>query len=258
VYLNTLGQTRVRSPFVFQRPIDGNFSPRSINWSMQIEQPVGHYLKLRTGFMQSLSDGLVILNPVAPDPETNLGAHLLSGTGGSRYRQFEVSARFRVGETRELMFSYMRSKGRADLNDFGNFLGTFPMAIVRPNQFANSSSDLPNRFLTWGLIQLPWKFRIAPVIEFRSGFPYSATDASQDYVGSPNSRRFPKFLSVDSRVSKDFQVSSQYAVRFSVSGFNLTNHFNPEAVHANLADPAHGLFFGHRGRRFTVDFDVLF
>ena len=29
LYLNTLGQAKVRHPFVFQRPIDGNFSPRS-------------------------------------------------------------------------------------------------------------------------------------------------------------------------------------------------------------------------------------
>ena len=258
LYLNTLGQVKVRHPFVFQEPIDGNFSPRSINWTMQVEQPVGRYLKLRTGFMQSLSDGLVILNPVAPDPETNLGAHLLSGTGGSRYRQFEVSARLRMGETRELMFSYVRSKGRGDLNDFGSFLGTFPFPIVRPNQFGDLPGDLPNRFLTWGLVQLPWKFRIAPVIEYRSGFPYLVTNAEQDYVGVPNSARFPRFLSVDSRISKDFQVHPQYAVRLSVSAFNLTNHFNPEAVHLNIADPAFGYFFGHRGRRFTLDFDVLF
>jgi hypothetical protein len=258
LYLNTLGQAKVSHPFIFQEPIDGNFSPRSINWTMQIEQPVGHYLKLRTGFMQSLSDGLVILNPVAPDPQTNLGAHLLSGTGGARYRQFEMSARFRLGETRQLMFSYIRSKGRGDLNDFGSFLGTFPLPIVRPNQFGNSPADLPNRFLTWGLMQLPWKFRISPVIEYRSGFPYVVTNADQDYVGVPNTRRFPQFLSVDSRISKDFQVHPKYAVRLSVSAFNLTNHFNPEAVHPNVADPAFGYFFGHRGRRFTLDFDVLF
>jgi len=258
LYLNTLGQAKVSHPFIFQEPIDGNFSPRSINWTMQIEQPVGHYLKLRTGFMQSLSDGLVILEPVAPDPQTNLGAHLLSGTGGARYRQFEMSARFRLGETRQLMFSYIRSKGRGDLNDFGSFLGTFPLPIVRPNQFGNSPADLPNRFLTWGLMQLPWKFRISPVIEYRSGFPYVVTNADQDYVGVPNTRRFPQFLSVDSRISKDFQVHPKYAVRLSVSAFNLTNHFNPEAVHLNVADPAFGYFFGHRGRRFTLDFDVLF
>jgi hypothetical protein len=44
----------------------------------------------------------------------------------------------------------------------------------------------------------------------------------------------------------------------SVSSFNLTNHFNPEAIHWNTADPARGLFFGERHRRFTADFDVLF
>jgi hypothetical protein len=74
----------------------------------------------------------------------------------------------------------------------------------------------------------------------------------------PNSHRFPNFLSVDSRFSKDFKVNTQYAIRLSVSSFNLTNHFNPEAVHLNTGDPAMGTFFGHRGRRFTVDFDFLF
>jgi hypothetical protein len=84
------------------------------------------------------------------------------------------------------------------------------------------------------------------------------TDAAQNYVGVPNQNRFPNFLSLDSRISKDIQVNPKYAVRLSVSSFNLTNHFNPEALHANVADPAFGFFFGHRGRRFTADFDVLF
>jgi hypothetical protein len=47
-------------------------------------------------------------------------------------------------------------------------------------------------------------------------------------------------------------------VRLSVSSYNLTNHFNPEALHYNTADPAFGIFFGGRGRRFTADLDVLF
>jgi hypothetical protein len=80
----------------------------------------------------------------------------------------------------------------------------------------------------------------------------------QNYAGDPNSHRFPNFLSIDSRFSKDVQVNPKYAVRVSISGFNLTNHFNPEAVHNNLADQALGFFFGHRGRRFTADFDFLF
>ncbi len=259
LYLNTLGQVKVKHPFVFQSPQDGNFSPESAIWSLQVEQPVTPSLKLRVGYLQNYSQGLVILNSVAPDPNTNTGAYLLSGVGHSRYRQLEVTARMRLkGEGRQLFFSYVRSRARGDLNDFSNYLGTFPIPIIRGNQFGNLPADLPNRLLAWGMVQLPWKFQIAPVVEYRNGFPYFVTDAAQDYVGVPNQHRFPNFLSLDCRISKDFPVNPKYSVRLSVSSFNLTNHFNPEALHTNVADPAFGFFFGHRGRRFTADFDVLF
>lgn len=258
LYENGLGTVDVRSPLVFREIVAGNFSPRSATGSMQVEQTLSERLKLRIGYMQSQSSGLVLLNPVAPDPVTNTGAYLLSGTGQSRYRQFEATARLRLNDKRQLFFSYVRSRARGDLNDFASYLGSFPAPIIRPNQFGNLPADLPNRFLTWGLIQLPAGFRIAPLVEFRSGFPYAVTDAAQNYVGIPEANRFPTFLSVDARVSKDFKVNSKYTLRFSVSGFNLTNHFNPEAFHANAADPAYGLFFGQRGRRFTADFDVIF
>jgi hypothetical protein len=74
----------------------------------------------------------------------------------------------------------------------------------------------------------------------------------------PNSRRFRNFLSLDSRFSRDFKVNPKYSVRLSLATYNLTNHFNPDAFHANVADPAYGTFFGGRSRRFTADFDVLF
>jgi len=208
--------------------------------------------------MQNYSDGLVVLNPTPPDLTTNLGSYLLTGTGGSRYRQFEATARVRTGEERELFFSYVRSSGRGDLNDFGNYLGTFPLPLVRPNQFGTLPGNLPNRFLAWGLVKLPGRIRISAVVEYRNGFPYMTKNALQEWVGVPNSKRFPNFFSLDSRISKDIQVNPKYAVRLSLASFNLTNHFNPEAVHYNVADPASGLFFGHRGRRFTMDFDVLF
>jgi hypothetical protein len=107
-------------------------------------------------------------------------------------------------------------------------------------------------------VKLPDGFRISPVMEFRSGFPYSTLNAGQNYVGMPNAQRYPSFFSLDSRLSKDIKVNPKYTVRISLSDYNLTNHFNPEAVHSNIADPANGFFFGQRGRRFTADFDVLF
>jgi hypothetical protein len=198
LYRNGLGEAGAASPFVFQEPVAGNFSPRSATGSVQVEQPLSEHLRLRVGYMQNQSAGLVILNRVAPDPATNTGANLLSGGGQSRYRQFEVTARVRLNDRRQLFFSYVRARARGDLNDFASYLGSFPVPILRANQFGNLRADLPNRFLAWGLLQLPW----------------------------------------------DFQ--------------NLTNHFNPEAFHNNIADPACGLCFGQRGRRFTADFDVIF
>jgi hypothetical protein len=255
---NALSQVNVRIPFVFHNQGPGNFSPRSTTGSIDVEQPLGQRLKLRLSYIQSEADGLVILDRQAPDPENNTGAYELMGAGQARYRQFEATARLRVDENSQLFFSYVRSRSRGDLNDFNNYLGSFPAAIIRPNQSGYLPGDLPNRFLAWGLVKLPRGFSVAPVAEVRSGFPYSALDASENYVGPPDSQRYPGFFALDSRFSKDIKVNAKYTVRFSLTGFNLTNHFNPETVHFNIADPAYGLYFGQRQRRFTIDFDVLF
>jgi len=259
LFQNTLGQVYRHHQLIFQGPQPGNFSPQSQIWTIRLEQPITSAVKLRLGYMQNDADGLVIVTTEGPDLATNTGGYLLSGAGSSKYRQLEATARVRLhGEGRQLFFSYIYSRARGDLNDFNNYLGSFPVPIIRPDVIGNLPTSMPNRFLAWGVVQLPWKFRIAPVMEIRNGFPYSSVDALQQYVGVPNSRRFPDFVSLDARISKDIRINPKYAVRLSLASFNLTNHFNPEAVHYNKDDPAYGYFFGHRGRRFTVDFDVLF
>jgi len=257
-YGNALTQVDVHIPFVFHHLGPGDFSPRSDNTSLELDQPLGEHLQLRLSFIQSEGAGLVVMVRQPPDPTTLTGAFDITGAGSSRYQQWEASARWRLNDKRQLFFSYVRSRSSGDVNDFNNYLGSFPVPIIRDNQSTLLPGDLPNRFLTWGLLQLPAGWRIAPVVEYRSGFPYSSFDAAQNYVGLPNSSRYPSFFSLDSRIAKDIAVTPKYKVRLSLSTFNLTNHFNPEAVHYNIDDPAYGLFFGQRGRRFTADFDVLF
>jgi hypothetical protein len=257
-YLNGLGVVDSRHGFVHTSNVPGNFSPRSTTGSIQIEQPITRNLRLRAGYLNTVSSGLVILDSTVPNPVTNTAAYLLSGNGSARYRQFDVTARVRMNDKREMFFSYVRSDATGDLNDFAGFIGSFPNAIIHPNQEGRLPTNLPNRFLAWGRLELPHGFGLAPVFEYRSGFPYTVVNDLQHYVGAPNSTRYPNFLSADARVWRDFKVNPKYSVRLSVSAFNLTNHFNPEAVHANTGDPAYGLFFGERHRRFTADFDVLF
>lgn len=257
-YFNGLGQVISRHRFVSARDTPGNFSPRSTTGNFQIEQPVTRKGGLRLGFLQSESNGLVILDSTAPEPATHTAQTLLSGTGTGRYRQFDVTARVSAGAKRELFFSFVRSRATGDLNDFAGYVGSFPNAIIHPNQVATQPTDLPNRFIAWGSLKLPQSFGLAPVFEYRNGFPYSVLNEQQRYVGIPNSTRYPNFLSADARLWRDFKVNDKYSVRLAISGFNLTNHFNPEAIHWNTADPAYGRFFGEHHRRFTADFDVIF
>lgn len=242
-------------PFVFNKGNAGNFAPYSETWNVEIEHPVNRMLRVRANYLQSNTYGVVIFTPkVVQDRD----ALVLGGGGKTGYRQLELTARLTLKDDQQMFFSYVHSRSRGDLNEFNNYLGNFPFPVLRPNTFTNLSGDLPNRFLAWGLVRLPWKMRIAPMIEWRNGFPYASTDVMQNYVGVPNQTRFPDFLSLDSRVSKDFKVNDKYSLRFSVSGFNVTNHFNPLQVHSNIDDPVYGLFFGNHKRRLRLDFDVIF
>lgn len=212
-------------------------------------------MRIRANYLQSSSDGLIVLNPQAV-PGSN--AFVLNGNGGSQTRQFEVTAAVRAPHADLLYFSYVRTSATGSLNDFNTYLANFSPAVLLPNYYTTLPGDVPNRFLAWGILRFPGNVQLMPKVEYHTGFPYSSLNALQQYVGFPNQFRFPAYLSIDARVSKDFKVSDKYTLRFSIAGRNLTDHFNPLSVHANLADPLYGIFFGQYGRRFTADFDVIF
>lgn len=244
-----------RFPFIRRRSKAGNFAPYSTTWNLELEHNVSTFLRLRANYLSSNSSGIPI---VTPGVVQGRDALILGGGGKSSYRQLELTARLSWKEGQEMFVSYVRSRTNGDINEFSRYLGNFPSPVVRPNQSSNLPGDLPNRFLTWGTLKLPWQMQLSPIVEYRSGFPYTVTDVARNYVGTPNKLRFPKFFSFDARISKDFKVNDKYSLRFALSGFNLTNHFNALDVHANTADPQFGAFFGNYKRRFRVDFDVIF
>lgn len=246
-----------RFPLVDSNNATSNFAPYSKTWNVKVEQTVARKLRLRASYLSNVSDGVITLTPRAGQGGD---AYVLGGRGKSIYRQVEVTARVRWPKDQETVFSYVRSRTRGTLNEFSRYLGDFPSPIILRDLFSQRPEDIPNRFLTWGAFSLPWKLRVFPIVEYRTGSPYAVVDAKRNYVGIPYSdrHRYPNFFSADARISKDISYRHKYTLRFSVSGFNLTNHFNPLDVHANLSDPLHGVFFGNYARRFRGDFDVLF
>jgi hypothetical protein len=246
-----------RFPLIDSNTAAANFAPYSKTWDAEIEQGVSRRLRLRASYLSGISDGVITLTP-----RTGQGVHAyaLGGHGKSVYRQVEVTARVRWLNDQEMVFSYVRSRTRGNLNEFSRYLGDFSSPIIPQDLFSQRPEDLPNRFLAWGVFSLPWKLRMYPIVEYRTGSPYAVVDAARNYVGAPYSERYryPSFFSADARISKDVPFRHKYTLRFSVSGFNLTNHFNPLDVHGNLSDPLSGVFFGNYVRRLRGDFDVLF
>lgn len=236
-------------------PAPRAFAPYSLNWNIQLEETISSKLRFRANFLQSSSEGLLTLYP------QNIGgqhAFILSGTGESFLRQFDVTAAWRPKDDSQFYLSYVHSRSVGNINEFSYYLANFPLAVILPDHYTTLPGDVPNRILAWGTLSLPSKLRIMPKAEYRTGLPFSHLDSHQTYAGDPYGFRYPKYFSLDTRVSKDFKINDKYSVRFSVLGANLTNHFNPFSVHANTGDPAFGTFFGQYRRRYSLDFDFLF
>jgi hypothetical protein len=235
----------------------GNFAPYSQTWSAEIERALSRRLDVRVNYQHSNSAGGML---VMPEIINGSNALVLGGEGRSEYRQLEVTARLSWRNGQQFMASYVRSKALGDLNHFDSYLDDFPSVPLRTNYFSYLVGDTPNRFIAWGFVSLPWKMQMAPIVEYRTGAPYAVLDAARNYVGIPqtNHTRQRNYISFDERVLKEVRVLPKYKVRFSVSGLNLMNHFNALDVHANVADPQFGTFFGHYKRRYRADIEVLF
>jgi hypothetical protein len=82
----------------------------------------------------------------------------------------------------------------------------------------------------------------------------------QNYVGIPNSQRYPIFLSLNWRVYKDlplpFHIHRGHTFRLGIYSLDTTGHPNPMAVFNNNASPQFGQFtgFGKRINGIIIEF----
>jgi len=258
LFANVIGNVNGPKSFLIRGArIAGDFSPRGKTWNAQVEHSFSRLLRFRAVYTDNRSVGLIVLEPDFLDTTNKV---VLNGDGASRYRQLELTGKLAWEGGQQLVFSYTHSRAEGSQNTFDSFLGNYANPILRPNVYSNLSGDIPNRFLVWGSVQVPfWNLKLLPTVEYRNGFPYAALNELQSYSGAPyrDETRLRHFLSADARMMRDFKVSAKYAARLSLSGFNLTKHFNPLAIHNNIADPSFGTAFGSYHRRYRFDFEVL-
>lgn len=233
--------------------------PYSLGWNFQIDREIAHGFLFRFGYEERETHRDFILNPVQTSMATSLD--LLNG-GRQRYREFQLTLRWDPNERTHTFVSYVHSHAQGDLNTFDQFFGTFPSPLIRANQFGPLSYDVPNRFLFWGSIGLPWKLEYAPVLELRQGFPFSAVDANLNYIGQRNGAgRFPLFFAWDSLIQRPWKAKVHHKTYTVYTGFriyNLTAHDNPRDVQQNITSPLFGNTFNTFGRQYRARIEIEF
>lgn len=239
---------------------DGRFlTPRSVNWNIEFDREWLKNLLVRVGFQQRQATREYVLNPIQ---SATLGdSLLLSNSGRSRYREFQVTTRYTFRGTDELNASYVRSRAIGDLNDFNSYYANFGNPIIRRNEQSFLAYDAPNRFMFWGNFGVKYGITVAPVLEIRNGFPLSVTDEDRNFVGRRNrAGRFPDFVSLDLQVLKSVSApgrfKEKYRFKVGVKVFNLTNHFNPRDFQGNLASDEFGGFYNGVERKFGMKFVI--
>jgi hypothetical protein len=135
--------------------------------------------------------------------------------------------------------------------------------VIEPNLFGTLPTNVPDRLVAWGRFKFPYRITLGPLLDWHSGLPYSIFNDLQNYVGPPNSRRFPNFASLDLQISKDFQVPfvpwvRKHTLRGTVRIFNLTNHSNFRDVYNTITSPYFGDYAGFEHRFVDLSLDVVY
>ena len=239
------GRSVIDGPRRFSNVIEGPLrNPRSLRWSLQLDQGITKHLTARLGYLQRTSRNDLIIEPRPSG--ANAGTMALGSMGRSRYRELQLLAVYNSPRLGNWNASYVWSNARGDLNTVNNFLGDLPAFVIRPNEYGPLPWDAPHRILIYGQIRLPSDISVSPALEIHSGFPYSAVDEQLNFVGARNQAgHFPRYISLDAQILKGFRIPmfDKRRARVGVAIFNLTNHYNPRDVQNNLGSQSFGQFY---------------
>ena len=220
----------------FTNVINGDLrTPEANVGNVEWNQRFGRRLLVKLGFLRRVGSHEYILTP---DPVR--GELQLTSTGSSRYRELEATTRYLGSDRRDLTVSYVWARGTADLNNYDQFYGNFRDPLVRANENNLSPTDVRHRMLVRGNFGVGGQWEFAPVLELRSGFPYSAVDEYQDFVGERNrAGRLPAVHTLDFQLSRPWRFK-KYRFRAGLKIYNVFGAGADRDVQNNITAPDYG------------------
>lgn len=180
------------------------------------------------------------------------GNFVLTNYRRDHYDSAGITLRHAFKQNHVVFFSYTRSRALTN----ADFSYNLDNVLFSPQAGGPLAWDAPNRFLSWGFVPLTRKIDAAYTLDFRSGFPFTVQNDSQEVVGAPNSLRFPPYFSVDLSLERRFTIFGfQWAIRAGVN--NIFDRGNYSFVYSNIDSPQFGTFTGSQGRSFIARIRLL-
>jgi hypothetical protein len=229
----------IGAPVILTNHIDGALrTPEALVGNVEWDQRFGRRLFLKLAFLRRAGTHEYIVLP-----DATAGQLRLSSSGRSGYREIETTSRLISGERNDVTLSYVWARGFADLNNYDQFFGNFRNPIVRANERNLIPTDVRHRLLLRGTVGLPGGWDFAPVLELRSGFPWSAVNEFLDFAG-PRSRagRLPVVRTLDFTLARPWRVA-KYRFRAGLKVYNLLGAAAERDIQNNITSPSYGTAF---------------
>ena len=226
----------IGQPLTLQPSVNELRLPRAVAVSVAVERQLRPGLDAQVSVTERNSIRLATL-----DVPTQSGALAVSSGGKARYREVQFSVRRTLEDNQQVFVSYVRSAATGELNDFSALFQGFDAPLVQPGGQSRLATDAPHRVLVWGTFNLLGGVVVSPVVEWRSGFPYSTLNDQYLYAGTPHNREFKAFMATDLIIYRNFTVRDRSA-DLGIQVFNATRHFNPRDVYPVVGAPRFGEF----------------
>jgi hypothetical protein len=243
-------------------------NPRSFQTAVGVEKEITAKVTASAGYLRNstwdlqrrvdLNLGLPVMTPdglpvfPVPRPNPSVGRLLVNeSTAHSSYDGLLLNGRWQISRRSQVAANYTLSRTRDDDSSLGPFqsdfaLDPYDLSLER----ADSSMDVRNSFNLNAIVNLPYGFKVNPLLLARTGMPYTpitgfdqqgdANDMNDrasigGRISSRNAYRQPGFTDFDLRVVKDITLKGEgHHLDLFMDVFNLANasnpNFGPEAV----------------------------
>ena len=223
----------------------------AINWSLGVEHKMPWQIFAGANFLEKRTSNL--FNYVNQNGAAALwGNYLLTNQRQEHYNSFEIDGRRLFANGYSLFGSYTHSSARTNAAiDY-----TPTITQLGAQQSGPLAWDAPDRTISWGWLPVPlarfrksWDF--VYLLDWRTGFPFTAVNANQQVVGAAGGQRFPEYVDFSPGLEWKFHFRGAY---FGLRGVmeNATDSGNATMVNNVVDSPEYGTFSEFQGRAFTA------